>query len=330
MLTPVYSGIITNYNCNAKCSHCMFASSPDCRKEYITPEMSERVAKLLADAGTGSVHIGGGEPFLNFEALCSLIEALNRHGVGIDYIETNAFWCRDEDFARCRLEKLKELGVSTIMVSVDPFHIEYVPLERPLKLCGLLDECGFEYFIWQQKFLKRLMVLDITKTHSKDELCAVLGDDYVVETAMEYGLGINGRALSFAEKMYPLRSFEYFATDEKCPSLTNAHHCHIDLYGNVVPSRCTGICAGAEDYLSLCTPKEKYPVLSRLIEGGTKSLYEYAKEMGFEPDKKGYATRCEFCFAMREYLERTHKSFDLSDSDYYSEMRKVMIKQNNS
>lgn len=324
MLTPVYSGIITNYNCNAKCSHCMFASSPHCKNEYISPEMSERIAKLLADAGTSGVHIGGGEPFLNFEALCCLIEALNRHGVGIDYIETNAFWCKDADFARTRLEKLKKLGVSTIMVSADPFHIEFVPLERPLGLCSLLDEYGFEYFIWQQRFLKRLMALDISKTHSKDELMAVLGDDYIVETAAEYGLGINGRALAFAKKMYPLRSFEHFATDEKCPSLTNAHHCHIDLYGNAVPSRCTGICALAEDYLSQSISEEKYPVLSRLVDGGTARLYEYAKEKGFIPDKKGYATRCAFCFAMREYLERTHKSSDISDSDFYTEMRKAM------
>ena len=302
----------------------MFASSPLCKNEYITPEMSEKVAKILSDAKTQSVHIGGGEPFLNFEALCSLVEALNRYAIGVDYIETNAFWCTDEDFARSRLERLKKLGVSTVMVSVDPFHIEFVPLERPLRLCSLLDECGFEYFIWQQRFLKRLMALDITKTHSQAELKELLGDDYVTETAMEYGLGMNGRALSFADKIYPKRSFEYFATDEKCPSLTNAHHCHIDLYGNAVPSRCTGICASAEDYLSLCTPEEKYPVLSRLIGGGTKELYEYAKQKGFVPDEKGYATRCAFCFAMREYLERNCKSDDLFDSDFYSEMRKVM------
>ena len=107
VLTPVYSGIITNYNCSAGCRHCMFASSPLCKNEYITPEMSEKVAKILSHAKTQSVHIGGGEPFLNFEALCSLVEALNRYAIGVDYIETNAFWCTDEDFVRSRLERLK-------------------------------------------------------------------------------------------------------------------------------------------------------------------------------------------------------------------------------
>ena len=328
MKTPVYSGIITNYSCNASCRHCMFASSPECSKNYISPEMSEQVASLLEEAGTNSVHIGGGEPFLNFNGLLCLIGALNRHNVGIDYIETNAYWCKDEDFARARLEKLKKLGVSTIMVSVDPYHLEYVPLERPLKLCALLDEYGFEYFVWQQKFLKRLLKLNISKTHTREEISAVLGQDYIVETAREYGLGINGRALVFADEIYEKRPAQFFATDEECPSLTIPHHCHIDLYGNAVPSRCTGICAKAVDYLNLDTPPEKYPVLSRLISGGTRALFDYATQKGFEPDKDGYATRCAFCFAMREYLERTCPSCDLSDADFYSCMRKAFKEKN--
>lgn len=324
MKTPTYSGVITNYNCSAECRHCMFASSPSCNKDYITDSMSEDVATLLSQAKTRSVHIGGGEPFMNFEGLCTLIEALGKHGIGIDYIETNAFWCKDEDFARARLERLKKLGVGTIMVSVDPFHIEYVPLERPLKLCALLEEHGFDYFIWQQKFLQRLMKLDISKTHTKEELSSVLGNDYIEETSREYGLGINGRALSFADKLYPKRSYEVFATDEECPSLSVPHHCHIDLYGNAIPSRCTGICAEARDYLEGNIDSEKYPVFHALVTGGTKALHEYAKNKGFIPAKDGYPTRCAFCFDMRLYLHKNAMSKDVSDKSFYESMEKCV------
>ena len=322
MKTPISSGVITNYNCTAECRHCMFASSPSCKKDYMTREMAEKTAALLERAGTISVHIGGGEPFMDFDGLCTLIQVLNRHGVGIDYIETNGYWANDEDFARRRLEVLKRLGVYTIMVSVDPFHIEYVPLERPLKLVSLLRECGFDYFIWQQRFLKRLMVLDTSKTHTKEELMQVLGDDYITESAREYGLGINGRALHFAPSLYQKKSYEHFATDEECPSLTRPHHCHIDLYGNAIPSRCTGIQAEAGDYLKGDIDRSKYPVLSRLISGGTRELFEYAKEKGFVPDSEGYATRCAFCFAMRKYLQRNAPSKDLGPEDFYEQMSK--------
>ena len=321
MKTPVASGIITNYNCTASCRHCMFASSPNCKKDYMTREKANEVAELLERAGTISVHIGGGEPFMDFDGLCTLIQALSRHGIGIDYIETNGYWAKDEAFATRRLEVLKRLGVYTIMVSVDPYHIEHVPLEMPLKLVGLLREMGFDYFIWQERFLKPLLKLDLTKTHTQEELKSLLGEDYELKTAREYGLGINGRALKFAKDLYPSKSAEDVATDEGCPSLTRPNHCHIDLYGNASPSRCTGICAQAEDYLSGNITREKYPVFSRLIEGGVKELLAYGKEKGFIPDKDGYATKCELCFAIREFLERTSPSQDLGPCDFYSQMR---------
>ena len=323
MKTPVSSGVITNYNCTAECRHCMFASSPDCKKDYITREMSEKVAELLHRAGAYSVHIGGGEPFMNFDGLCGLISALRRHGIYIDYIETNGYWAKDEDFARRRLEVLKRLGVETIMVSVDPYHIEYVPLERPLRLISLLREYGFDYFVWQQKFLQRLLQLDISKTHTKDELKALLGDDYLTETAREYGLGINGRALMFADCLYEKKPYEHFVTEEKCPSLTKPNHCHIDLYGKAIPSRCTGICADVADYLTTDVDNDRYPVLSRLISGGTKELFEYARSCGFMPSEEGYATRCAFCFDMRQYLEKTNPSQDLGPGDFYTQMRRA-------
>ena len=101
---------------------------------HITEEMAENIAKLLSESGAYSIHIGGGEPFINFSSLCTVIRALSRNGIEVDYIETNGFWCSDEKFVRDRLMKLKELGVTTIMVSADPFHLEYVPLVRPLIL----------------------------------------------------------------------------------------------------------------------------------------------------------------------------------------------------
>lgn len=317
MKTPISSGVITNYNCTASCRHCMFASSPSCKKDYMTREKAEEVATLLERAGTLSVHIGGGEPFMDFDGLCHTVNALRRHGIGIDYIETNGFWAKNEDAARRKLEVLKRIGVYTIMVSVDPFHIEYVPLELPLRLVGLLEEYGFDYFIWQQRFLKRLMQLDITKTHTKEELQSVLGEDYITETAREYGLGINGRALLFADKIYGKRDVYEVATNEDCPSLTRPHHCHIDLYGKAIPSRCTGICLDAEDYLMGNITEEKYPVVYHLIHGGTKELLEYAKGKGFIPASDGYATKCALCFDIRKYLLENSPSEDLGPHDFY-------------
>ena len=322
MKTMDYSGVITNYVCTAACRHCMFASSPDRPKDFITEEMSENIAKTLKKTGTTSVHIGGGEPFMNFQALCSLIKALSKNGISIDYIETNAFWCKDDDFVKDRLETLRSLGVTSVMVSVDPFHIEFVPLERAIRLCVLLDQCDFDYFVWKERYLRKFISigLDRTRTYTKDELCTILGDDYIPRTAEEYGLGMNGKALFIAEDLFEIRPAEDWLSPAPCRSVTSTSHCHIDLYGNIVPPGCPGISAEANDFLNTNFSEEKYPVLSRLAHGGTSALYSYACENGFTPDKKGYPSRCSLCFSMRKYLNSVRPSADLSPRCFYESM----------
>ena len=320
MNTPIYSGIIMNYVCTAKCRHCMFLSSPSCPKHYITPDMADHLASVLERAGTSSVHIGGGEPFMNFSALCALIEALNRHRIGIDYIETNAFWAKEEPVIRERLSKLQALGVTSIMVSVDPFHIEFVPLERPIRLCQIMNDMDFDYFIWQDRYLRKMLRLgmDKTKTYTHEELQKILGKNYIADTAAEYGLGMNGRALTIAGEIYPNRPAGDWITSSPCSSLLDVSHCHLDLYGNIVPSGCPGIAAEAEDYLTEQIPASKYPVMNRLLNGGTKALYDYASEKGFIPSPEGYPTKCAFCYAMRSFLHTTVPSDDLAPDESYS------------
>ena len=102
---------------------------------------------------------------------------------------------------------------------------------------------------------------------------------------------MNGRALAIAGDIYANRPAEELASASPCRSLLDICHCHLDLYGNIVPSGCPGIAAEARDYLNEQIDPAKYPVMSRLLTGGTKSLYEYAKEKGFRPSPEGYPTK---------------------------------------
>ena len=101
------SGLITNYVCNAKCRHCMFAGAPLKEQDFITYEKAIEIAAMLASNGVRSLHIGGGEPFLRFDVLCGAVRALRENAIAVDYIETNAFWCTSRDKARDRMRQLR-------------------------------------------------------------------------------------------------------------------------------------------------------------------------------------------------------------------------------
>ena len=316
----VYAGVMTSYVCSAACRHCMFCSSPGLPKDFMDSKAATRVAGALKRGGATSVHIGGGEPFLNIESLYTLLSALRRERITVDYIETNASWCVDVPRAKAWLAGIRDLGPRCVMASVDPFHIEFVPLERPLRLIGLLDEMGMDSFLWQERFLKRLLPLNRSRPHTHAQLKTALGEDYVASTAAEYGVGPSGRALNIARATRPSRPAQALLTSKHC-DLLDGRHCHVDLFENVVPGGCPGIAIALDDFVSADLPMEKYPVAARLINGGTNALFAYAKVNGFVLDDQ-YISSCDLCFAMRDYLSDAAPSSDIGPKCFYESMRR--------
>ena len=325
----MYSGFITNYICTAKCRHCMYCSTPKVKEEYkyISSEAAEASCKILSNNGVTSMHIGGGEPFMNFTALCDLLAAFNRYNINVDYIETNAYWCSENNQADVidKLRILREYDVDTVMVSVDPFHIEFVPLYKPLLLVKLLRSEGFGYFIWQEQYLKMLSPLDNTKKYNRDELEKIFGKNYIRDAVRSYGMGINGRALSIAKEIYPTKTVQEILKSTPCTDILTAQHCHFDLYGNYIPSGCPGISVDIADYFSGNINEDKYPIVSRMRKGGIKSLYQYAADNGFQPLSDGYISKCHLCHHIREYLTDVKPSYDISPKCYYEAMKAESI-----
>lgn len=314
MIRIDYSGIMTTYLCPAACAHCLYSSGPGIGGGCMEPAAADGIARTLKNMGVRAAHIGGGEPFINLDSLRCTIEAMRAHGIHIDYIETNAFWCKDEGSAR---SLIRDLG-APIMVSVDPFHAEFVPIGRPLKLIRLLSQMNWDFFVWQERYISRLAPLNPEKRATQAELRAILGENYLMDAAREYGLSANGRALTILRKNLPLRPAAAFLKGKPCKIL-DGRHCHIDHYGNFVPPGCPGIAIELGDLAGGALDPAKYPVATRLAEGGLAALYEYARAHGFAPAE--YVSGCDLCYAIREYLERTSPSRDIHPPCFYKSMR---------
>lgn len=318
----VGSGFMVCYACTAKCRHCMYGCSYLGNRDYVTPEKAEEIMAALDDAGVTDLHIGGGEPFLNFEGLLEVIRAMNRHRILVDYIETNAFWCVNEEAAVEKLKKLQDLGVDTIMASCDPFHSEYVPLERVTTFVRACRRVGIGYFVWKEQFYRRLSQLDSKEAHTVEELKEALGEHYITETAREYGIGMNGRALMIAREIYPERPAKEIAEKTPCTKILRGMHCHVDLYGNVVPAGCTGFSIPIPDFTEhreRLTDPERYPVLARVLTGGTRALLTYAVSLGFDENTEA-ATNCDLCYKLRCFLRKQGAYTEIGPDCFYEMM----------
>jgi len=162
-----HGGVMANYRCTAACRHCLYACSPERTDGYITEATAADVASLLRTAGCRSVHIGGGEPFLDFDGLIRLICILTDNGIPVDYIETNAYWASDTGRVKTYLRELKRAGADALCISLDPFHAEYVPVGLPLLLADICSSAGFGFFLWQDRFLPMMKSLDRSKIHTR-------------------------------------------------------------------------------------------------------------------------------------------------------------------
>jgi hypothetical protein len=298
----------------------MYGCSPEATPGYISEEMAERLCKALRRLGQPSLHIGGGEPFLDADGLAMLVKVMKNNGFQLDYIETNAAWITNSKEQNQRvLEKVMRAGRNIcVMVSADPFHIAYIPFWKTETLIRLLDETGTSSFIWQERYLSLLAKLDARRTYSGDELRQELGYDAYLQCAKEYGMGFNGRALNLLREYGKKQPAESFLEERPCSSLLNTGHFHVDFLGRYVPSGCTGMGILVEDLERELDPG-LYPTLSRLFSKGLRSLWQYASLKGFMPDPCGYASKCDLCYSIRKHLAMTYGNDhpDLSPVEFY-------------
>ncbi len=217
------------------------------------------------------------------------------------YIETNAFWCTDDDLVRERLIEIKELGLIELMVSCDVFHQEFVPLERVERAARIgreiIGEKGVR--VRFQEFLDN--PIDVMKLTEEEKMDAFRDE---LRQRPERMAGRAATSLSHFVDKHPKETF----ANVKCLNpILKSRHIHIDPYGNVFPSVCSGLILSNAKKQRLSEIYETLdyndrPVMKLLVENGPVPLLEEAIEHGFEDSNEGYASECHLCFVARMFL----------------------------
>jgi hypothetical protein len=322
MIDRLHSGgIITNYFCTSSCGHCLYFCSPKWKKDYIEKEMLEQIIERIKSLGCNAIHIGGGEPFLNMNRLKMTVETCKSANIGIDYIETNSSWYKNMDSACKILSSLKKRGLSRLLVSMSPFHNEYIPF---FKVKGVIDACnavGIRVFPWISDFYSEIDAFEDRTTHTLDEYENKYGPNYLIKLPSRYWIHPGGRALKTYCSIFELLPYEQLSSNQRgCKELMDVSHFHFDLFGNYIPGLCSGLALDFSD-LGRAVLSEKYPFLTILFQEGVIGLLEFvSNEHGFSP-KKGYISKCHLCFEIRRYLvmERSIKAKEFQPHGFYEE-----------
>ena len=238
---------------------------------------------------------------LNIPGLLDVLDIAKSNGIYIDYVETNSSWYSDHDSCCRILEKLPRQGVSTLLVSISPFHNEFIPF---YKVKGVIQACrstGIQVFPWISDFYSEIDQLDDSQKHAMQEYAELFGPNYEKQLLNRYWISPGGRALDLLRSHKPSYTVDEIlaANPMGCSELTDVSHFHIDLYNNYIPGLCTGLAIHREDLGKPLLPQE-YPFLNILYNKGIQAFFKYAQEnTGFTPGKDTYINKCELCFEIR-------------------------------
>ena len=120
---------VVTYACTGKCKHCSEGDHKSCG-ERIDPEIAaDAVRKIASEYDIKTVMTFGGEPLLYPDAVYSVMSAAKELGIEKRQIITNGYFSNNREKIREVATGLFECGVNQLLLSVDAFHQETIPLD---------------------------------------------------------------------------------------------------------------------------------------------------------------------------------------------------------
>ncbi len=336
--TPTSGGLILSYKCSAECKHCMYACSQKWSADLISEDDLEQILKQLSGKIIPSVfgpkmiglseglHFTGGEPFLYFDLLCKAVEMADKLKIPSTFVETNCFWAIDDATTKEKLRLLKKKGLRGIMISVNPFYLEYVPFERTERAIRIsLDIFGRNTIVYQLEYYRRFLHLNIRDKMPFEEYLKLEKKEDLLKNVEFFIMGRAPYKLKHILKEYvPQYPSNHFFNQNCVTPLIRSWHNHFDNYGNYIPGFCGGIsfgdCRELDRMLREGVDTECYPVLGLLMDNNMKGLFEFAKSAGYKESEEGYFSKCHLCTDIRKHLALNGDFNELQPKEFYQHL----------
>ena len=133
---------VVTYACTGRCKHCSEGDHTNCG-EHIDPQIAaDAVRKIAAEYDIKTVMTFGGEPLLYTDAVERIMTAAKELNIPKRQVITNGYFSKNADRIREIAERLAACGVNHLLLSVDAFHQETIPLDVVKQFAAEVKACG--------------------------------------------------------------------------------------------------------------------------------------------------------------------------------------------
>ena len=129
------------YACTGRCKHCSEGDHTSCG-ERIDPQIAaDAVRKIAAEYDIKTVMTFGGEPLLYTDAVYAIMTVAKELNIPKRQVITNGYFSKNTDKIREVAEQLAACGVNDLLLSVDAFHQETIPLDVVKRFAAEAKAC---------------------------------------------------------------------------------------------------------------------------------------------------------------------------------------------
>ncbi len=288
--------------CISRCLHCQGEHSPE--KEGVM-EVEDGITYLEETTSVtklDSFMIFGGEPMLYPERTIKLFQKANELSIPEIELITNGFWGKDRNQAQSLATQLKDSGVNEVLISVDAFHLPYIPLDYPRNAALASLAAGIERVRWNVAVLESETALNQFDRQTSEIMRVLAPLDLEINVNKVWPQGRARRNLS---EFFPKQSLE-----GRCPeaetALVNPTCVTIDSRGWA--SICWSLSIGnaKKERLSRMLVNyqwKSHPLIQTLVTNGPKGLIEVPEAGGFQFQEERYIDKCHLCMDIRKFLK---------------------------
>ena len=120
---------VITYACTGRCKHCSQGDHTSCGERIDSFIAAAAVRKIASEYDIKTVMTFGGEPLLYTDTVYEIMNAAKELSIPKRQVITNGYFSKNADQIREVAVRLAECGVNDLLLSVDAFHQETIPLE---------------------------------------------------------------------------------------------------------------------------------------------------------------------------------------------------------
>ena len=118
--------------CTGKCKHCQNGDPVQTAEHIDEKAVDEAIRKVCAYYKIRTLMTFGGEPLLYPETVCRIHKTAKEMGIAKRQIITNGYFAKKQEKITKVVQEIADSGVNDLLLSVDAFHQETIPMEPVL------------------------------------------------------------------------------------------------------------------------------------------------------------------------------------------------------